>query len=107
MFLEAGGLCRSASASVCAVDVKPPIQRTASCTPVPPRHGVVDQSDGGLEPFRAEEGHSDLLGVGDEQSVQFLGCRLDEVAVASGAEGFQDEGDVGGVFGDAGAVRLA
>lgn len=42
-----------------------------------------------------------------EQPLQVQRCGLEEVAVAGGTEGFEDEGDVGGVFGDAGAVGVA
>jgi hypothetical protein len=64
-------------------------------------------SGGGPWPGRAEVVHGGLCGVGGEEIPEFLGCRLEEVAVAVGVEGFEGEGDVGGVLGDAGAVGVA
>lgn len=64
-------------------------------------------SGGGLGLCRAEMGHGGLFGVRGEEALKFVGCDLEEIAVPVGVEGFQDEGDVGGVLGDAGAVGVA
>ena len=64
-------------------------------------------SGSGLGLFRAEVVHAGLIGVREEQAVEFLGCRPEEVTVAGGMEGLKDKGGVGGVLGDAGAVGVA
>jgi hypothetical protein len=51
--------------------------------------------------------HGGLLGVRREQVPQFLRGGLEEVAVTGCVEGFEDEGDACGAFGDAGAVGVA
>ncbi|GHB82540.1 hypothetical protein GCM10010347_61900 [Streptomyces cirratus] len=75
----------------------------ADCRGAP---GVV-LSDGGVGMGWAEVVHGCLLGVRGEQRIELFGRGLEEVAVAGGVEGFEDEGDVGGVLGDAGAVGVA
>src|SRR5690242_6091622 len=71
-----------------------------------PRYGTLF-SGGGLGPGGAEVVHGALPGVWGEKTPQFVRRDLQEVAVAGGVEGFEEEGDAGGVLGDAGAVGVA
>ncbi|GAB3212945.1 hypothetical protein GCM10027294_41340 [Marinactinospora endophytica] len=57
--------------------------------------------------MRTEVAHGDLLGVRLEQAPELLRGGREEMAVARGLEGFQDEDDAYGIFGDTGAVGVA
>lgn len=50
-------------------------------------------------PTPAAAVHGGLRGVGGEQTLELLGCHLEEVTDAGGVEGFEDEGHVGGAPG--------